>query len=156
LIIYIVIYLQSKMEYSLKRDESIRLYLKVFLPIPEICNKIIKIKNKSEYEDTLEYHKDIYENVVGEYYYTRDTHTGKFSYVHDGLNYIVKKDHRLNFYKKTGISYQIVELIHELIRILHENSWDFEIDEKKDWLRYDDSLYSELSKRIMIEMCRIL
>ena len=142
------------MDYSLNTDESIRLYLKVFLPIPEICNKIIKMKNKSEYEDTLEYHNDRWTNIVGEYYYTRDTHTGKFSYVHDGLNYIVKKDHRLNFYKKTGISYQIVELIHELIRILHENSWDFEIDEKKDWLRYDDSLYSELSKRIMIEMSK--
>jgi len=140
------------MEYSLNRDEYIRLYLKVFIPTPEICNKIIKMKNKSENEDTLKYHMDRFENIVGEYYYTRDTHTGKFSYVHDGLNYIVKKDHRRQFYNLTGISYQIVELIHELIRILHENSWDFEIDEKKDWLRYDDSLYSELSKRIMIEM----
>jgi len=143
------------MVYSLKRDEEIRLYLKVFIQIPEICNKIIKIKNDSESEDTMKYYKDIYENVVGEYYYTRDTQVGKFSYVHDGLNYIVKIDHRLNFYKKTSVSYQIVELIHELIRINHEHSWDFEIDSKKDWLSYDDSLYSELSKRIMIEMKKI-
>lgn len=140
------------MEYSLKRDEYIRLYLKVFIPIPEICNRIIKIKNDSEKTDALEYHNDRWTNIVGEYYYTRDNHTGKYSYIHDGLNYIVKIDHRRQFYNLTGISYQIVELIHELIRILHENSWDFEIDEKKDWLRYDDSLYSELSKRIMIEM----
>ena len=144
------------MEYSLKRDECIRLYLKVFIPISEICNKIIKLKNDSEKTDALEYHNDRWTNIVGEYYYTRDTHTGKYSYIHDGLNYIVKIDHRRQFYNLTGISYQIVELIHELIRILHENSWDFEIDEKKDWLRYDDSLYSELSKRIMIEMRRIL
>lgn len=144
------------MEYSLKRDQTIRLYLKVFIPIPEICNKIVKLKNDSEKTEALEYHNDRWINIVGEYYYTRDTHTGKFSYVHDGLNYIVKIDHRLNFYNKTGISYQIVELIHELIRINHEHSWDFEIDSKKDWLSYDDSLYSELSKRIMIEMRRIL
>ena len=144
------------MEYSLKRDEKIRLYLKVFIPIPEICNKIIKLKNDSEREETLKYHNDRWTNIVGEYYYTRDNHSGKYSYVHDSSKYIVKIDHRINFYDLTGISYQIVDLVHELIRINHENSWDFEIDEKKEWLRYDDSLYSELSKRIMIEMCRIL
>ena len=144
------------MEYSLKNDEKIRLYLKVFIPIPEICNKIIKLKNDSEYKETLKYHNDIWETIAGEHYFTRDNHYGKFSYIHDGINYIVKRDHRLYFYQMTGISYQVIELIHELIRINHENSWDFEIDDKKDWLQYDDKLYSELSKRIMIEMRRIL
>jgi len=144
------------MEYSLKNDEKIRLYLKVFIPIPEICNKIIKLKNDSEYKETLKYHNDIWETIAGEHYFTRDNHYGKFSYIHDGINYIVKRDHRVYFYQMTGISYQIIELIHELIRINHENSWDFEIDDKKDWLQYDDKLYSELSKRIMIEMRRIL
>ena len=42
------------MEISLNRDEKIRLYLKVFIPIPELCNKIIKIKNDSDFEKTLE------------------------------------------------------------------------------------------------------
>ena len=144
------------MEVSLKRDETILLYLKVFIPIPEICNKIIKIKNEDEKRDTLKYHSDRWENIVGEYYYTRDNHTGKFSYIFDNINYVIKPDHRRQFYNLTGVSYQIVELIHELIRILHEDSWDFEIDEKKDWLSYDDSLYSELSKKIMIEMRKIL
>ena len=144
------------MEYSLKNDEKIRLYLKVFIPIPEICNKIIKLKNDSEYKETLKYHNDIWETIAGEHYFTRDNHYGKFSYIHDGINYIVKRDHRVYFYQMTGISYQVIELIHELIRINHENSWDFEIDDKKDWLQYDDKLYSELSKRIMIEMRRIL
>lgn len=140
------------MEYALRRDECIRLYLKVFIPIPEICNKIIRLKNDKEYEETLKYYNDRWETIAGEHYFTRDNHYGKFSQVFDEYKYIVKRDHRLNFYQMTGISYQVVELIYELIRILHENSWDFEIDEKKDWLRYDDALYSELSKRIMIEM----
>jgi hypothetical protein len=144
------------MEYSLKRDETILLYLKVFIPIPELCNKIIKIKNEDEKRETLKYHSDRWENIVGEYYYTRDNHTGKFSYIFDNINYVIKPDHRRQFYNLTGVSYQIVELIHELIRILHEDSWDFEIDEKKDWLSYDDSLYSELSKKIMNEMRKIL
>ena len=142
------------MEYSLKRDEYILLYLKVYIPIPELCNKIIKIKNEDEKRDSLKYHSDRWENIVGEYYYTRDNHTGKFSYIFDNINYVIKPDHRRQFYNLTGVSYQIVELIHELIRILHEDSWDFEIDEKKDWLRYDDSLYSELSQKIMIEMSK--
>lgn len=140
------------MEIALKRDEIIRLYLKVFIPINEICNEIIKIKNEEEKRETLEYHMNRWETIAGEYYYTRDNHTGKFSYVFDNTKYVIKPDHRMNFYKLTGVSYQVIELIHELIRILHENSWDFEIDDKADWLKYDDALYSELSKRIMIEM----
>jgi len=140
------------MEIALKRDEIIRLYLKAFIPINEICNEIIKIKNEEEKRETLEYHMNRWETIAGEYYYTRDNHTGKFSYVFDNTKYVIKPDHRTNFYKLTGVSYQVIELIHELIRILHENSWDFEIDDKADWLKYDDALYSELSKRIMIEM----
>lgn len=140
------------MEHSLNKDGYIQLYLKVFIPIPEICNKIINLKNNMENEDTLEYHMGRWETIAGEYYYTRDNHTGKFSYIFDNINYVIKPDHRRQFYNLTGVSYQIVELMHELIRILHEDSWDFEIDDKKEWLKYDDELYSELSKRIMNKM----
>lgn len=143
------------MEYSLKKDEYIRLYLKYFIPIPEICNKIIVLKNTIENKDTLDYHIDIYDNIIGEYYYTRDNHTGKFSYVHDSSKYIVKPDHRINFYQMTGISYQIVDLIHELISINHEKAWDFQIDDKKYWLKYDDELYSNLSNKIMLLMRKL-
>ena len=97
------------MEYSLKNDEYIKLYLKVFIPIPEICNKIIRIKNSKECEDALEYHIDRWTNIAGEHYYTRDTHYGKFSYIHDNEKYIIKKDHRIYFYQMTGISYQVLE-----------------------------------------------
>lgn len=140
------------MEVALKRDEKIRLYLKVFIPINEICNKIIKMKNKEEKKETLEYHVKRWETIAGEHYLTRDNHYGKFSYIFDNTKYIVKRDHRLGFYQMTGISYQVLELIHELLRINHEKSWDFEMDDKSDWLKHDDALYSELSKRIMIEM----
>lgn len=142
------------MEYSLNRDEKIRLYLKEFIPIPEICNKIIKMKNSKECEDTLKYHIDRWESIAGEHHFTRDTHYGKFSYIFDDSNYIVKRDHRIYFYEMTGISYQVLELIYELIRILNENSYDEDFGDKKRWLRNDDALYSELSKRIMIEMLK--
>lgn len=140
------------MEVALKRDEIIKLYLRTLIPINEICNKIIKIKNEEEERETLEYHMDRWETIAGEHYLTRDNHYGKFSYVFDDKKYIIKTDHRLGFYQMTGISYQVIELIHELLRINHENSWDFEMDDKSDWLKHDDALYSELSKRIMDEM----
>ena len=120
------------MEFALNRDECIRLYLKEFIPIPEICNKIIKIKNSKESEETLEYHKDRWEIIAGEHYYTRDTHFDKFSYIYNESNYVVKSDHRIYFYQITGISYQVLELIYELIRILNENSYDEDFEEFKD------------------------
>ena len=114
------------------------------------------IKNCKEYEDSLDYHMNRWEIIAGEHYYTRDTHYGKFSYIHDNEKYIIKRDHRIYFYQMTGISYQVLELIYELIRIRNENSWDFEIVDKKEWLKHDDALYSLLSKKIMFEMRRIL
>tara|TARA_B100000902_G_C26941702_1_gene731364 strand:+ start:38 stop:490 length:453 start_codon:yes stop_codon:yes gene_type:complete len=143
------------MEIALKRDERIRLYLKVFIPTPEICDKIIKIKNDSENKETLEYHIDRWESIAGEHYYTRDTHFDKFSYIYNESNYVIKRDHRMYFYQITGISYQVLELIYELIRILNENSYDEDFEEfkdKKDWLKNDDILYSILSKKIMMKM----
>ena len=38
------------------------------------------------------------------------------------------------------------------IRIKNEKSWDMEIEDKEDWLRHDDKLYSKLSNMIMNEM----
>ena len=99
------------MEISLTKDETICLYLKYFIPIPEICYKIIKIKNDNEYEETYNYHLDRWIKLAGEHYYTRDNHFDKFSYIVNSKEYIIKPDHRINFYKMTGISYQVVELI---------------------------------------------
>ena len=143
------------MEFALNRDEKIRLYLKEFIPIPEICNKIIKIKNDKEYEEAFDYHMNRWESIAGEHYYTRDTHFDKYSYIYNETNYVVKSDHRIYFYHMTGISYQVLELIYDLIRILNEKSYDEDFEEfkdKKDWLKHDDDLYSVLSKKIMIKM----
>ena len=143
------------MYYSLKNDELILLYLLRLLPITDICNKIIKFKNEIEYKDTMDYYLDRYDNICKEHYNTKNNHYGKFSYIFDNKNYIIKRDHRLHFYKLTGISYQVLELLYELIRINNDNSFDINIDDKKEWLKYDDILYSELSKHIMVEMKKI-
>ena len=145
------------MEYSLKHDERIRLYLKVFIPIPEICNHIIKIKNTEEDKETYHYHLHRWNMIAGEHFLARDTHTDKFSYVYHDLyssEYIIKIDHRLEFYDLTGISYQVVELLHSLIKL---KIWPYYSvnDNYKDTLASDDKLYSELSSRIMGHMKNI-
>lgn len=121
----------------------------------DLCKIILDIKKDIENKETLEYHINRWETIAGEHYYTKDTHHGKFSYILDNNKYIIKPDHRLNFYKMTGISYQILELIYELIHIRNENSWDFVIDDKNDWLKYDDKLYKILADKIMIEMKKL-
>tara|TARA_B110001469_G_scaffold104866_1_gene103947 strand:- start:34 stop:264 length:231 start_codon:yes stop_codon:yes gene_type:complete len=70
--------------------------------------------------------------------------------VFDSNHFVVKLDHTLNFYNVTGISYQVICLIQELIKLkntdLIANSF---ITDYKQSLHYDDKLYSELSKKIM-------
>ena len=139
----------------LNSDEYILLYLKQFINEISLSKKIINIKKIYENKEILNYHKDRWENIAGEHFYNKNYHYDKFSYILDSKKYIIKPDHRLNFYHMTGISYQIIELIFELIHINNENNWDFKymrIEDKKDWLNHDDKLYSILSKKIMIEM----
>jgi hypothetical protein len=140
------------MEISLKKDELIILYLKEYIPIKDICNYIIKLKNILEKKDTLDYHTNRWNTICKEHIYTRLTQCNKFSYIFNLNKYVIKADHRINFYQMTGISYQVLELIYELIRIKNEKSWDMEIDDKDEWLIHDDNLYSKLSKMIMNEM----
>jgi uncharacterized lipoprotein YehR (DUF1307 family) len=138
------------MDYSLKKDKLISLYLSRLIPINEIRYKIINRKNKMETEETLDYHRERWDNIAGSHYMIHDTHQGKYSIIHDSINYVVKPDHRLDFYLLTGISYQIVELIHELIKrnfIQADRSCHY-----KKFLKEDDKLYSQLANLIMKEM----
>lgn len=138
------------MIYSLKKDQLISLYLSRVIPISEIRYLIINRKNKMETEETLDYHMERWTNIAGSHYTTHDTHFGKFSIIHDSINYVVKPDHRLDFYNATGVSYQIVELIHEIIKrnfIQADRSCHY-----KKFLKEDDKLYSQLANLIMKEM----
>ena len=56
----------------------------------------------------------------------------------------VKKDINPRFYQITGISYQIINMIHQLIKIFNTND--------NRWLRYQDKLFSILSDEIMDKM----
>lgn len=138
----------------LKKDEYILLLLKEKLNYNVyLCKIILDIKNSIENKETIEYYIDRWENIAGSHYILHDTHEGKFSYIFNENDYIIKKDHKLIFFNLTGISYQVVELIHELIKLKNKDSiQNTFIEDYKEWLNYDDKLFSKLSKKIMEKM----
>ena len=141
----------SVKEISLNNDETINMILSRFIPIPEIRKDIMNKKKELESEETLEYYNEKWNNIVGYYFLTKDTNIWKFSQILDEKKYIIKPDHRLEFYERTGISYQIIELLHELILLKSDDSIIDNIDYEY-WLDHDDILYGKMSKMIMIEM----
>ena len=140
------------MEYALSNDENIYGILRLFINEPSICKNIIKYKKYLEEKETLDYHFKRWEDIAGSHYILHDTHEGKFSYIFNEENYIVKPDHKLNFINLTGISYQVIELLHELIKINRICSENTHIEDYKYWINYDDKLYAILSKKIMFKM----
>jgi len=138
----------------LSPDETNLLYLKELINHNvDICKYILKIKKKLEKEEIMEWYIERWENIAGAHYILHDTHYDKFSIIHNNSEYIVKPDHRLIFYNRTGISYQIMELIHELIKLKNKDSIENTfIKDYKGWLHYDDNLYTILSKKITERM----
>ena len=141
------------MEFSLTKDENIYGILRLFINEPHICKGIIKYKKYLEGKETLNYHYKRWENIAGSHYILKDTQYDKFSIIFTPDNYIVKIDHKPIFFNLTGISYQVVELIHELIKLKNKDSMrNTFVEDYKEWLHYDDKLFSKLSKKIMEKM----
>ena len=112
---------------------------------PDIANYIINILEdikKSDREETLEYHINRWNNIAGSFFEVKNTNYKRFSYILDDKHYIIKKDHNTTFYNITGLSYQIIDLIHQLIKISDDS----------EWLEEDDKKYSKLASKIMIVM----
>ena len=112
---------------------------------PDIAKYIIKILEYiKDYEknETLEYHMDRWNNIAGSFFEVKNSNYKRFSYILDDKHYIIKKDHNTTFYNITGLSYQIIDLIHELMKISDDSEWLEEYDKK----------YSKLASKIMIEM----
>lgn len=145
----------SVKELSLTNEENINMILSIFIPILEIRKDIINKKKELEEEETLDYYNERWDNIVGYYFLTKDTKIGKFSQILDGKKYIIKPDHRLEFFKRTGISYQIIELLHGLILLKSDDSIIDNIDYEY-WLYHDDNIYGKMSKMIMIKMKNLI
>jgi hypothetical protein len=130
---------------QIKKNKEIEKILVNYYGNPDIAKYIIKILEYiKEYEknETLEYHMDRWNNIAGSFFEVKNSNYKRFSYILDDKHYIIKKDHNTTFYNITGLSYQIIDLIHELMKILHN----------KEWLEEDDKKYSILANKIMIEM----
>ena len=140
-------------KFPLTKDESILLILKELLHHNvDVCKLIIHKKNTIENKETMDYYYDRWENIAGSHYRLHDTHGGKFSYIFNDMEYIVKKDHLPIFYNRTGISYQLIELLHELIKLNRVDSVNSRIEDYKEWIEHDDKLFSFLADKIRIAM----
>ena len=126
---------------NINTDEMILLYLYNFISEISICKKILNYKKNSEHDETMKYYIDRWENIAGEHCFMKDNHTDKFSFIHDETNYIINADMKMESFYMTGISYQIIELIHALIKMRYVISIDI--------FKYKDKLYGILSSKIM-------
>ena len=136
---------------NLSKNQEMLMILFRILPVKELCKLIITLKNKYEIYEINKYYNERLKNIYKKHYHIHKHHEKKFSYILNSTKYVIKKDYDLSFYDRTGISYQIIELIHHLIKIKNEplikNNKEY-----KEWLNYDDKLYSQLSIKIMEKM----
>ena len=140
------------MEYGLTSYEHIYGTLRIFINEPSICKYIMNHKKQLEDTEILEFHSKRWKDISSSYFMLRDSYEFRIAEA-QRLADIVKPDHLFTFYNLTGISYQVVDFIHELIKLKNTDALEntFIVD-YKEWLHDDDTLFSSFSKQIMLEM----
>ena len=126
------------MEYDLMKDQKICLFLIQILPVPDLCRLIIDYKNYLETQDNYIYHISLWENISSRFFISCETKFPTYSYILNGEHYIANKDRNLEYYNYTQISYQVRNMILQLIKA-----------PGKEWRQSDDKMYGILSKKIM-------
>ena len=143
------------MEYGLTSYEHIYGTLRIFINEPSICKYIMNHKKQLEDTEIVEFHSKRLKDISSSHFMLRDSY--EFSIAEaQRLADIVKPDHLFTFYNLTGISYQVVDFIHELIKLKNPDALEntFIVD-YKEWLHDDDTLFANLSKEIMLQMKEI-
>ena len=140
------------MEYGLTSYEHIYGILRIFINEPSICKYIMNHKKQLGDTEILEFHYKRWKDISSSYFILRDSYEFRIAEA-QRLADIVKPDHLFTFYNLTSISYQVVDFIHELIKLKNSDALEntFIVD-YKEWLHDDDTLFSTLSKQIMLEM----
>ena len=137
-------------------NEMIQLILKELVNHnTDICKLILQKKKLLEQTETMEYYYDRWETIAGSFIRLRENDEDKYSLIFDYSTFTVKKDHNPIFYNLTGLSYQVVDLVHILIKLHKVDLYDTDdtfIWNYKHWLERDDKLYSILSSKIMNAM----
>ena len=141
------------MEYGLTSYENIYGILRIFINEPSICKYIMNHKKQLEDTEILEFHSKRWKDISGSHFMLRDSYLFRAT---ENRPDIVKPDHLFTFYNLTGISYQVVDFIHELIKLKNTDALEntFIVD-YKEWLEDDDTLFANLSKQIMLQMKEI-
>jgi len=150
------------MDTILSNDKLISLNLSNLIPIQEIRNKIINLKNKYEKSDALDYHNERWETISSKYFRAVEGDRLNFgeiySYVLDEQYYISNEDKNKEFYNETGISYQVRHILLNIIScppthrteiISHDSILNCTHHE---WRQSDDEMYSYLAECIMNKM----
>lgn len=140
------------MEYGLTSYENIYGILRIFINEPSICKYIMNHKKQLEDTEIVEFHSKRLKDISSSHFILRNSY--EFSIAEaQRLADIVKPDHLFTFYNLTGISYQVVDFIHALIKLKNTDALEntFIVD-YKEWLHDDDTLFANLSKQIMLQM----
>ena len=141
------------------KDVYIYLLLSTKINEPNIINKIINDTKKKEDKETLEWHIERWETIAGSYFKCTDRERSPFtysqniySYVLNGEKHIYEKDRILDYYKETGVSFQVRGLLLDVIKNelltwpeTRDNYVDNLSDESKGMRTEDDQLYTPLS-----------
>ena len=142
------------------KDVYIYLLLSTKIYEPNIINKIINKTKEIEDKETLQYHTERWETIAGSYFKCTEQSplTGSrniYSYVLNGKENIYERDRILDYYKETGVSFQIRGLLLDVIKNelltwpeTRDKYVDNLSDESKGMREEDDRLYSPLSKLI--------
>jgi len=137
------------MELSLFKDELTYMYLFRVIGLSDICRIIIRIKNKSEAKETIDYHINLWENVAGSYFKSIENRYPTYSYVsrtsRRGTRYIAYPDSKLDYYRQTGNSYQVRDIILDQIK-------GYRSDIAEAWFYTEDKEFGKLTKKIMKKM----
>tara|TARA_A100001037_G_scaffold16797_1_gene14688 strand:+ start:474 stop:899 length:426 start_codon:yes stop_codon:yes gene_type:complete len=138
------------MEQFLTKDQMIYLLLLFKINEPQLCCYIIGLKNKKERIEAYNYHYENWEKIASKYFKCLENRYPTYSYILNDKEIIAKQDNNLIFFKETGISYQIRDLIMNLISDYKDDNISKE--EKKIWRKEDDKKYSKLARRIQDKM----
>ena len=132
--------------------------------IPEqyISKYILKLKDKEEKKDNLNFHSSL-SNLLMELYYNSielSVYNGDryyYSYVVDDKKFVYEGDRKTYFYEYTNVSYQCRGLLLDTIRcdFLDEplcNNLNFNEDDIVEDRNHKDIIFGKLSKKIMNKM----
>ena len=140
-----------------KKYIYIYLLLSTKINEPNIINNIINNAKKMEDNETLQYHTEMWETIAGSYFKCTEhpPFSGShniYSYVLNGKKYIYEKDRILNYYKETGVSFQIRGLLLDIIKNelltwseTRDKYVDNLSDESKEMREENDKMYFPLS-----------